>query len=154
MQILSLISVLLIAVILMSMLTQARPWVRAKVSGKVIQNVPLSFWQKVAFHRSNLLALALGMLFLRMAGFMPEKLVILASCFALALLLLPMQYTFTSHGVAIGSAIFRKWEEFTGVTSKDQQIVLQHSSFFGRLTLYVKPVEISSVLVRLEKIYQ
>lgn len=153
MQILSLISALLIAVLLMTMLTQARPWMKAKVSGKVIQSIPLSFWQKVAFHRSNLLALALGILCLRLAGFMPEKLAIFAGCFALALLLLPLQYTFTSHGVAIGNAIFRKWEEFSGVTRTDQKVILQHSSFFGRLTLYVKPVEISSVLIRLEKIY-
>jgi hypothetical protein len=152
--ILSLISVGLIAALLMVMLTQARPWVKAKVTGKVIQSVPLGFWQKVRFHRSNLLALAMGILFCRLGGWMPENLAIFAGCFALAMLFLPMQYTFTSHGVAVGSSIFRQWEEFSGVTKKDSQIVLQHSSFFGRLTLFVKPVEISSVLNRLEKIYQ
>jgi hypothetical protein len=151
---LSIISVVLIAVLLMSMLTQTRPWVKAKVSGKVIQSVPLSFWQKVRFHRSNLLALALGILVLRLAGSMPEKLAIFSGCFALAILFLPLQYTFTSNGVAVGSAIFRQWKEFSGVVEKEGQIVLQHPSFLGCLTLYVKPVEISSVLIRLGKIYQ
>ncbi len=151
---LSLISVCLIAALLMVMLTQARPWIKASVPGKVIQSVPLGFWQRVRFHRSNLLAIALGILLGRFAGWMPENLAIFAACFALAMLFLPMKYTFTSQGVAIGSAAFRQWAEFSGVSQEKEQIVLKNSAFLGHLTLFVKPTDIHSVLIRLGKIYQ
>ena len=85
---------------------------------------------------------------------MPDKLAIFAACFALAMLFLPMQYTFTSAGGWRLAAQSPPMERIQRRDKNDEQIVLQHSSFFGRiLTLYVKPVD-QQCVNRLEKIYQ
>ncbi len=145
----------LIMVLLMVMLTQARPWVKAKIPGKIIKTVPIGFWRRIDLHRSKLLAVALGTLLGRVSGWMPEPVAIFVLCFALAILFFPMNYTFTTQGVAVGCAVFRSWKEFTSISQKSEHIVLEHpSSFMGGLILFVKPVEIESVLIRLKKSYQ
>jgi hypothetical protein len=146
-----LLSFLLIIVLLMSMLTQARPWIKAKIEGKVIQEAPLGFWQRLMFYRSSLLALAMGLILGKVAGWLPDLLLIFAVCFALSILCFPMKYTFTTQGVAVGSAIFRPWREFSGIRLAPRQVILENGSSFGRLTLFVKPASLDKVLARLPK---
>jgi hypothetical protein len=143
----SIISFILIILLLMMMLAQA------KMPGKVIKTVPMNFWQRVTFFRSSLLAIALGILLGRLSGWLPEALAIFATCFAVAIVCLPMNYTFTTHGVGVGRAIFRPWKEFSGISKQSDRVILEHPSFFGRLTLLIKPVELDSVLIRVKKSY-
>jgi hypothetical protein len=144
-------SFILIVVLLMSMLTQARPWIKAKVPGKVIQIAPLGFGQRLMFYRSSLLALAMGLVLGKAAGWLPDALLVFAVCFALSILWFPMKYTFTTQGVAVGAAIFRPWSEFSGIRLKPQRVILENHSTFGRLTLFVKPAELNGVLARIKK---
>ncbi len=148
---LPLLNVILIAVLIMFMLTQAHPWFRAKTSGKVLKSVALSFWQRVRFHRNSLLALAMGITLGLAGGWLPPRLGLFAAGFALAILVLPMSYTFTTQGIAVGTAIFRPWEEFSHIHRKPSGVILEHSSFFGRLTLFIKPAELDSVLLRINR---
>jgi hypothetical protein len=151
MALLPLISLLLIAVLLMSMMAQSHPWLKLKITGKVIKTLPLNFIERIRFHRSTLLAMATGIFIGRVSGWLPAWIAVFAGSFALAILFLPMNYTFTTQGVAVGQAIFRPWEEFTNIEKKPNQIVLNHPSFFSRLTLFVKPVEFESVLMVIER---
>jgi len=150
MAIFQILSLLMIVMLLMTMLTQARPWIKAKVDGKVIQTRGLNLWQRVQFYRSSLLALAIGLLMGRAAGWLPDGLVVMAVCFALAIVCFPLQYTFTTRGVAVGAAVFRSWNEFNGVSLKNDRVVLEHPSYFGRLTLFARPAELSGVLRRID----
>jgi hypothetical protein len=150
MAIFQLLSFLMIMVLLMSMLTRARPWIKAKVTGKVIQVAPLGFWQRLRFYRSTLLALAMGLVLGKAAGWLPDILVLFTLSFALAILCIPMKYTFTTKGVAVGAAIFRPWSEFSGISLKPRQVILENSSTFGHLTLFVRPVDLNGVLPRMK----
>ena len=152
MAIFQLFSMLLIAVLLMSMLTQARPWIKAKVPGKVLQIKSLGIWQRMQFYRSSLLALAMGLFMGKAAGWIPDMLVFFAACFALAIVCFPMKYTFTTQGVGVGAAIFRPWSEFNGISLKSRSIILENDSTFGRLTLFVRPADVGSVLIRMKKL--
>ena len=151
MAIIQLLSLTGIALLLMTMLTQARPWIKAKVAGKVIQTSPMNLWQRIRFYRSSLLALAMGLLLGRTAGWLPDGLVVMAACFGLLIVCFPMKYTFTTQGVAVGAAVFRPWSEFSGISLKSDRIVLDHPSYFGRLTLFAHPAELGSILSRFKK---
>lgn len=144
--ILSVISLFLIALLLMVMLTRARPWIKADIQGKVIKTVRLSLVQRFRIHQSSLLALALGIFLGRATGWLPLPLAIFAGIFALAILFFPMQYTFTTRGVGVGQAIFRPWKDFTGVIDRKNQVILSHSSYLGRLTLFIQPSEFAPVM--------
>jgi len=150
MAIFQIIGLVLIVVLLMVMLAQARPWKQAKIPGKVIQVAPIRFWQRVQFYRSILLALAMGATLGRVSGLFTDSLVVMLVCFTLAIVCLPMKYTFTTQGVAVGSAIFRPWSEFSGIQLKPERIVLEHPSLSGRLTLFVRPADVKNVLVRMK----
>jgi hypothetical protein len=151
MALLPLISLLMIAVLLMSMMAQSRPWMKLKITGKVIKTLPLSFIERVKFHRSTLMAMAMGLFIGRVSGWLPASIALFAGSFALAILFMPMKYTFTTQGVAVGQAIFRPWKEFTNVEKKPNQIVLYHPAFFGRFSLSFKPAELENVLMVIEK---
>jgi hypothetical protein len=137
---------LLIALLLMVMLTRARPWIKANIQGKVIKTVRLSFVQRFRIHQSSLLALAMGILLGQAMGWLPVPLAIFAGVFALIILFFPMQYTFTTRGVGVGQAIFRPWTDFTGIVDRKNQVILNHSSRLGRLTLFIKPSEFAPVM--------
>lgn len=151
---LTLIGLLLIATLLMSMMAQAHPWRKIEIPGRVIETQPIRLMQRVMFHRSSLLALGMGILIGRVSGWLPASIAIYTAALALAILLVPMRYIFTTQGVAVGQAIFRPWKEFSSIQKKPNQIILEHPSFFRRLTLFVKPVEIEKVLAVIEKSYQ
>jgi hypothetical protein len=149
MAIFQLISFLLIALLLMTMFSKARPWSKNSITGKLIKTVPMNFWQRARYHRSSLLALGTALIFGLATGWLPMYLAGMVSIFSLGILWIPMQYTFTTKGVGIGEASFRTWDEFTGVKRQPAQIVLQHASYFGRVTLFVKPAEIDSVVTKI-----
>jgi hypothetical protein len=140
------LSFLLIAMLLMAMFAKARPWFKARVAGRVIQTVPMNIWQRINIHRSSLLALATAVVFGKAAGWLPDMLAVMITGFTLMLLLIPMKYTFTTQGVAIGDAIFRPWSEFTGMKVQSRQVVLENPSAFGRLTLFVAPKVVEDLL--------
>jgi hypothetical protein len=150
MVIFQIVGLILIVVLLMVMLAQARPWRPVKISGKVLQVAPMKLIQRLKFYRSILLALAMGLFLGRASGLLSDTLVAMSACFTLAIVCLPLKYTFTTQGVAVGSAIFRPWSEFTGIHLKAEQIVLDHPSLSGRLTLFVKPADLKHVLVRIK----
>ena len=67
------------------------------------------------------------------------------------ILLIPMRYTLTTKGVAVGDGIFRSWSDFSGFKAGKTRLQLAASSKFGRLTLFVKPAEMDNVLKYVER---
>ncbi len=133
-------------VILVTMLVKARPFVRVTLPGKVLAKVPLNFWQKIMVHRVSLYSLGAVLILGLLAGWVSGLFEWIMLIVAFAILLLPMNYTFTTQGVAVGDAIFRTWDEFVGYDVRGSHIVLQHPSPFSSLTLFVTSVEREKVL--------
>lgn len=151
MAILQMISFLLIALLLMSMMAKARPWKKTPPPGKTLQTVPLGFLPKLLTHRSSLLALLTGCTLGIVGGWLPLNIVAMIGAIAVVIVWMPMRYTLTTKGVAVGDMLFRPWSDFSGFNVKKSTLELIHPSIFGRLTLFVKPVEMGNVLKHIER---
>lgn len=146
MMIIQVISFMFIGLLLMSMMAKVRSYRKPIFPGKILQTVSLGLLPKLLLHRSALLALVTGMVFGIMGGWMVPSLAALTMLFALGILLMPMRYTLTTKGVAVGQGTFYEWSDFSGFKVGKSSLELAHPSFFGRLTLFVKPTEIDNVL--------
>jgi hypothetical protein len=144
-------SFILIALLLMSMMATARPILKQPIPGKTLETIRLGLLPKLVIHRSNLLALLTGCVFTILAGWLPLNIAAIVAVFALVVLLMPMQYTLTTQGVAVGQAIFRPWSDFSGFKASKSSLELANPSIFGRLTLFVQPAQMDSVLKYVER---
>lgn len=151
MVILQIIGSLLIVFLLMSMLAKARPLMRLNMPGKTLQTIPLGFLPKFQLHRSSLLALLTGCVFGVVAGWLPLNIAEMVGAFALVILIVPMQYTITTKGIGVGQVVFHPWSEFSGFKTGKRSLELANSDPLGRLTLFIKPAEVDSVLQYVER---
>lgn len=145
-----LLSLFLMVNLLIAMMAKARPFGRVTIPGKTLQTMPLRFWQKIMIQRYNVVALAFGLIWGLASGWLNTSLAGLLLVLAVIILFMPMKYTFTSRGVAVGDGIFREWKEFTGISRQGAQILLHHPSFFGRLTLFTRSAEADGLFAHLQ----
>jgi hypothetical protein len=148
--ILSYVGYIMIALLLMSMVAKARPKIKEPVPGKTLNSIPMGLPSRFLLHRSTLFALLTGIVFGLIAGWLPLSMAGIIGVVAIITLLLPMRYTFTTKGVAVGEGIFYPWKDFSGFIAKGSSLKLDHPSLFGRLTLFIKPAEMGSVLKYVE----
>lgn len=151
MVILQIISSALIVFLLMSMLAKARPLLRLNMPGKTLRTLPVGLLPKLQLHRSSLLALLTGCVFGVLAGWLPLNIAEMIGAFALVILVIPMSYTITTKGVGVGNFVFRPWNEFSGFKAGKWSLELAAPESTGRLTLFVKPAEMESVLQYVER---
>ena len=149
--ILTLISYFLIAILLMNMLAKARPHIKGAMPGKKLKTLPMGFVSRFQLQRSSVLALLVGIAFGTSTGWLSLATAGIVASLALLTLLMPMQYTFTSQGIALGDGMFYPWKGFTGFIADAKRLELNHPSLFGRLTLFVKPAEMTNVLEYAER---
>lgn len=149
--ILTLISYVMIAILLMNMMAKARPRIKEAMPGKKLKSLPMGLISRFQLQRSSLLALLVGVVFGASTGWLSLSTAGIVVVLALLTLLIPMQYTFTTQGVALGEGMFYPWKGFTGFKAGEKQLKLTHPSLFGRLTLFVKPAEMTDVLGTVER---
>jgi hypothetical protein len=139
-------TLIMLALLLLSMMAKARPWTKAPLQGKPLQTIPLGFLSRLLTYRSSLLALLTGCVLSILAGWLPLNLAAMIAAFALVILLAPVRYTLTTQGIAVGDGTFRPWSDFSGFKAGKFSLQLAGTSNFGRLTLFVKPAEMDNVL--------
>lgn len=149
--VLTLISYLLLALLLMNMMAKARPRIKEAVPGRPLTTVPMSLISRLQLQRSSLLALLIGIVFGIVTGWLPFSTAGIVTSIALLTLLFPMQYTFTTRGVALGDGVFYSWKDFSGFIADANRLKLTHPSLFGRLTLFIKPAEMTTLLHYVER---
>ena len=147
----TLLSYLLIVLLLMNMIAKARPRVQDPIPGKKLKTLPMSFASRLQLQRSSLLALLTGIVFGTASGWLPVSTAGIVGILGMITILLPMQYTFTTQGVSLGDGIFYRWKDFSGFIAKEKSLELTYPSFFGRLTLFVKPADMTVVLQYVEQ---
>jgi hypothetical protein len=145
------IGYILIALLLMSMFAKARPKIKDPAPGKALKKITMGLWPRFQLHRSSLLALFTGIVFGFFTGWLPISTAGVVGVFAAVAVFLPMHYTFTTKGVAVGEGIFYPWSDFSGFDAKGSSLKLYHPSLFGRLTLFIKPAEMNHVLEYVER---
>jgi hypothetical protein len=126
--ILTFISYAMIALLLMNMMARARPRVKQAMPGKKLQTLPMGVLSRVQLQRSSLLALLMGTVFGVSTGWLPFSTAAIVGAIALLTVFLPMQYTFTTKGVALGAGIFYPWNEFSGFVAREKSLELRHPS--------------------------
>jgi hypothetical protein len=146
MLLLQIATLITIALLLMSMMAKARPWAKAPLPGKPLQTIPLGFLPRLLAYRASLLALLTGCILSILAGWLPLNMAAMVAAFALIILLMPMRYTLTTKGIAVGDGIFRPWSDFSGFKAGKFSLQLAAPSNIGSLTLFVKPDEMDNVL--------
>ena len=150
MVILSYIGYFMIAMLLMSMLAKARPKIKEPAPGKALESIPMGLSSRFALHRSTLFALLTGIIFGIVAGWLPLSMAGIVGAIAIVTIFIPMRYTFTTRGISVGEGIFYPWKDFSGFAATGSKLKLDHPSLFGRLTLFIKPAEMGSVLKYVE----
>lgn len=144
------ISFFLLVMLLMSMIAKARPFMRNPIPGKSIKTLPMGFWARVQVQRSALLAIVFGIGFGVAAGWLPGNAAFVLAAMVCVVLLMPMNYTFTTEGVAFGGGVFHGWDEFSGVRKDQSRVVLEAPKAMRSKTLYVNPAEMSQVFRKLK----
>lgn len=148
---LSLIGYLMIILLLMSMLAKARPKIKEPAPGKALKTLPMGLPSRFQLHRSSLLALLTGILFGVFTGWLSIDSAAIIGVIAVITIFLPMRYTFTTKGIALGEGMFYPWSDFSGYMAKGSSLKFDHPSFFRRLTLFIKPAEMNNVLEYVER---
>lgn len=149
--ILSYIGYLLIALLLMSMVAKARPRIKEPAPGKALKSLPMGLPSRFLLQRSSLLALLTGIVFGLITGWLPLSMAAIIGAIAVITIFLPMQYTFTTKGIALGDGMFYPWNGFSGFAVNKSRLEFDHPSLFGRITLFVKPAEMNNVLEYVER---
>jgi len=151
MVLLSYIGYIMIALLLMNMFAKARPQIKERAPGKALKTLPMGIQSRFRLQRSSLLALLTGILFGVFTGWLPASTAWIVGAFALFALFIPMRYTFTTKGVAVGEGIFYPWSDFSGFMVNGSSLKLDNPTLFGRLTLFIKPAEMNNVLQYVER---
>ena len=141
----------MIALLLMSMLAKARPRIKEPAPGKALKTIPMGIPSRFQLHRSSLFALLTGVVFGLITGWLPLGFAAIVGVIAFITLILPMRYTFTTKGIALGDGMFYPWSDFSGFVAKRSSLKLNHPSLFGRLTLFIRPAEMGNVLEYVER---
>ena len=149
--VLSLIGYIMIALLLMSMLAKARPKTKEPAPGKALKTLPMGFLSRFQLHRSSLFALLTGIIFGIVTGWLPLSFAGIVGAIAIITIFIPMRYTFTTKGVALGDGMFYPWNGFSGFVANGSRLKFNHPSLFGRITLFVKPAEMNNVLETVER---
>ncbi|MGI8553199.1 MAG: hypothetical protein ACR2PL_20800 [Dehalococcoidia bacterium] len=106
------------------MVFRVAPARRATVEGKPLLTVPLTYRERLAFQRVNLVCLGLILLLGAIGKWFSLPFELLAIMAAYGILLLPVRYQITSQGIALNRVVFRRWNDFATVEGTARQIML------------------------------
>lgn len=98
--------------------------VGAKVEGKPLAVITLTFRERVLLQRTNLYFIGAVVLLGTVTGFLTGPLELVAILATFAVLTIPARYRFTSQGLALNNVVYRSWTDFRGYHEERGAIVL------------------------------
>jgi len=95
------------------------------VTGDVIGTVPLHFRERVRLQRTNVYLIGVVLLLGTLGGWLraPINLIVVLATFVIVSI--PIQYTFTTEGIARNRVVFRRWDEFSAIADGRGRILLR-----------------------------
>jgi hypothetical protein len=96
----------------------------AKVEGKPLGVITLSFRERLLVQRTNLYLIGIVVLIGVLGGFLTGPLEMVALLATFAVLLIPVRYRITSQGIALNNVVFRSWTDFRGYREERGSVVL------------------------------
>lgn len=94
------------------------------VTGDVLGVVPLRFRERVRLQRTNVYLLGVVLLLGTLGGWMRVPINLIVVLATLVIVSIPVQYTFTTEGIARNRVVFRRWEEFDAIADERGRILL------------------------------
>jgi uncharacterized membrane protein len=98
--------------------------VGAKIEGKPLGVITLSFRERLLVQRTNLYLIGIVILMGALSGFLTGPLELVAILATIAVLTIPVRYRVTSQGVALNNVVFRSWTDFRGYREERASVVL------------------------------
>lgn len=96
----------------------------AKVEGKPLGVITLSFRERLLVQRTNLYLIGVVILLGALSGFLTGPLELIAVLATFAVLTIPVRYRITSQGIALNNVVFRSWTDFRGYRDERTSVVL------------------------------
>ena len=94
------------------------------VAGNLLGIVPLRFRERIRLQRTNVYLLGVMLLLGTLGGWIrtPINLIVVLATFVIVSI--PVQYTFTTEGIARNRVVFRHWDEFDTIADERGRILL------------------------------
>ena len=96
----------------------------AKLEGKPLGVITLSFRERMLLQRTNLYLIGVVVLLGAVSGFLTGVLEMVALLAEFAVLMIPARYRLTSQGIALNNDVFRSWIDFRGYDEERGSVVL------------------------------
>ncbi len=95
------------------------------VSGDALGVISLGFRERLRLQRTNVYLIGVVLLLGTLGGWIrtPINLIVVLATFVIVSI--PVQYTFTTEGVARNRVVFRRWGEFDTITDERGRILLR-----------------------------
>lgn len=95
------------------------------IAGDPLGVTPLRFRERIRIQRMNVYMIAIVLLLGTLGGWMraPINLIVVLAIFAIVSI--PVQYTFTTEGIARNRVVFRRWDEFSAIADGRGRILLR-----------------------------
>jgi len=95
------------------------------VTGTLIGAAPLRFRERIRLQRTNVYMIGIILLLGTLGGWLraPINLVVVLATFVIVSI--PVQYTFSTEGIARNRVVFRRWDEFSAIADGRGRILLR-----------------------------
>ncbi|MDQ2785061.1 MAG: hypothetical protein M3Y58_08670 [Chloroflexota bacterium] len=94
------------------------------ITGDPLGVAPLRFRERLRLQRTNVYMIGIVLLLGTLGGWMraPINLIVVLATFVI--ISIPVQYTFTTEGIARNRVVFRRWDEFSAIADGRGRILL------------------------------
>ena len=87
----------------------------AKIEGKPLGVITLTFRERMLLQRTNLYMIGAVVLLGAVSGFLAGPLEMVALLAMFVILMIPARYRLTSQGIALNNVVFRSWTDFSRI---------------------------------------
>ncbi len=96
----------------------------APTEGALVQEVRLSFRERLRYHRGAGYSIGALLLLGALTGHMSSGIELLVVGAMVAIVQIPVRYEFRTSGIALGRVLFRRWDEFAGYRLSPRGVLL------------------------------
>ncbi len=116
------------------------------VTGALLGAAPLRFRERMRLQRTNIYLIGVVLLLGTLGGWMraPINLIVVLATFVIVSI--PVQYTFTTEGIARNRVVFRRWEEFSAIADQRGRILLRGAARSADFALLLADDEHAAVM--------
>ncbi len=129
----------LFGLMLIIMLMRVALPIGAKTEGKRLKEIPLSFRERLVYHRLSIYSIGAVLVLMTLTGLVSQPIEMVVILATFAIVTIPVRYVVTSAGIGLNNVLFRPWSDFRGLTPEKRQVVLVATTGLQALKLRFSP---------------